>query len=98
MDRIEQLHRRRERLVLMAAAQRDAVARDFRPLQRPFAIADRGIDAVHYLRAHPGFVVAGVVVLVALRPRRALTWVSRGFAAWRTYRWASATLARVTGR
>jgi hypothetical protein len=98
MDRIAQLQRQRERLVLLAAAQRDAVARDFRPMERPLAVADSVIAGVQYLRAHPGFVVAGLAVLVVLRPRRALTWVSRSFAAWRTYRWASSRLARVTGR
>ena len=85
MDRLEQLRRRRERLVLAAAAQRATLAREFRPLEAPFAIADRGIDAVRYLRAHPGFVIAGVALLVVLRPRRVLAWTSRGLAAWRSY-------------
>ncbi|MCX7892192.1 MAG: YqjK-like family protein [Burkholderiales bacterium] len=97
MDRLAELERRRERLVLKAAAQRSALARDFRPLEPPLALADRGIAAVRYLRAHPGFVVAGVAVIVALRPRRALVWASRGFAAWRTWRWASAQLRRLVG-
>jgi YqjK-like protein len=97
LDRIVQLQRRRERLVLMAAAQRDAVARDFRPLERPFALADSAVSAVQYLRAHPGFVVAGIAVVVVLRPRRAIAWVSRGIAAWRGYRWATVQLRRFVG-
>ncbi|MCU0804552.1 MAG: YqjK-like family protein [Burkholderiales bacterium] len=97
MDRIGELQRRRDRLVLLAAAQRDAVARDFRPMERPLAIADSVVDGVQYLRAHPGFVIAGVAVIVALRPRRAFAWAQRGFAAWRTYRWASAQFHRLSG-
>lgn len=97
MDRIAQLQRRREKLVLLAAAQRDAVARDFRPVERPLAIADRVVDGVRYLRAHPGFVVAGAAVIVALRPRRALTWGRRAFAVWRGWRWTSSALARFSG-
>ena len=97
MDGIAQLQRRREKLVLLAAAQRDAVARDFQPVERPLAIADSVVDGVRYLRAHPGFVVAGAVVIVALSPRRAFAWASRGLAAWRTYRWASVRLQRLVG-
>lgn len=44
----------------------------------------RGI--VEQLRRRP-WIVAGVVgLLVALRPRRALGWLVRGWSAWRLYR------------
>jgi hypothetical protein len=97
VDRLAQLRRERERLVLLAAAQRDAVARDFHPMERPLAIADTVVDGLRYLRAHPGFVVAGVAVIVALRPRRAVAWATRALGAWRTYRWASARLQQFVG-
>ena len=39
-------------------------------------------------RQHPLGVVAGVALLVALRPKRAITWLSRGWSLWRLYRGA----------
>jgi hypothetical protein len=97
MSRLDALHRRRAQLVLRTAAQRDAVTRDFVVLEGPFALADRGVAAVRYLRAHPLFVLAGVALVVALRPRRALVWAGRGLAAWRTYRLAATGLRRFVG-
>ncbi|MCC6610180.1 MAG: hypothetical protein IT515_10995 [Burkholderiales bacterium] len=97
MNRLDALRSRRNRLVLAAAAQRDAVARDFRALERPLALADRGLAVVRYLRAHRGFALAGVAIVVALRPRRALGLAARAFAAWRTYRLAVAGARRLVG-
>jgi hypothetical protein len=97
MNRLDELRSRRNRLVLRTAAQRDSVARDFQALERPLALADRGLAAVQYLRAHPVFVLAGIAVLVALRPRRALVWAGRGYAAWRTYRLAATQVRRIAG-
>jgi hypothetical protein len=39
-------------------------------------------------RHHPLVVIAGVALLVALRPKRAITWLSRGWSLWRLYRGA----------
>lgn len=97
MSRLDALRRRRNRLVLKSAAQRDSVARDFEMLEGPLALADRGLAAARYLRAHPGFVLAAVALVVALQPRRALAWAGRGLAAWRTYRLAATGLRRFVG-
>ena len=37
---------------------------------------------------HPLAVVAGVALLAALRPRRAIAWIARGWSLWRLYRGA----------
>lgn len=37
---------------------------------------------------YPLGVVAGMALLVALRPKRAITWLSRGWSLWRLYRGA----------
>ena len=47
--------------------------------------ARRGLDQA---ARHPLIVVAGIALLVALRPRRALTWLARGWSLWRLYRGA----------
>jgi hypothetical protein len=35
--------------------------------QKPFALADAGLKAVHYIRNHPALVTGGVAVLLAWR-------------------------------
>jgi hypothetical protein len=47
--------------------------------------ARRALDLAGH---HPLIVVAGIALLVALRPRRALTWLARGWSLWRLYRGA----------
>lgn len=97
MSRLDDLHRRRDRLVLKSAAQRDTVTRHVRALERPLALVDRGLTALQYLRAHPAYLVVGIAVVVALRPRRALVWAGRGLAAWRAYRLGAAQIRRIFG-
>jgi hypothetical protein len=90
--RIAQIHARRERLLARSAAQRDELALLLAPLRPPLAVADRGIAAVQYARAHPGLVAIAAVVVVVLSPKRALRWARRAFAVWRGYRWAARAL------
>jgi len=97
MNRLDALLRRRARLVAKSAEQRDALARGFEALERPFALADRALAAVRYLRAHPGLVLAGVLIVAALRPRRALAWTTRAYAARRAYRLAAGGMRRLAG-
>jgi small neutral amino acid transporter SnatA (MarC family) len=92
--RLAQIHARRERLVAKAAAQRDEVALLLTPWAVPLALADKGIAAATYVRAHPGLVLVAAAALVVLSPKRALRWTRRGFAVWRGYRWAVTALAR----
>jgi small neutral amino acid transporter SnatA (MarC family) len=93
--RLAQIYVRRERLVAKAAAQRDEVALLLAPLAGPLAVADRGVAAAVYVRAHPEIVLIAAAALVVLSPKRALRWARRAFAVWRGYRWAAAALARV---
>lgn len=51
-------------------------------LQRPLALADGVRDGWHWLRTHPQWPAGAVVVLALLRPRRALRWGLRLWAAW----------------
>jgi NhaP-type Na+/H+ and K+/H+ antiporter len=86
--RLAQIQARRERLLARSAAQRDELALLLAPLQAPLGIADRGIAAARYLRAHPGVVVIAAAVFAILSPKRAFRWSRRAFVAWRGYRWA----------
>ncbi len=65
------LAERREHLLAQAAAQRTALAQHAAPWRAPLALADRGVEALRTVRRHPGWLLAAVLLLVALRPGRA---------------------------
>jgi hypothetical protein len=90
--RLDQIHVRRERLLARAAAQRDELALLLAPLKGPLGLADRGIAAAQYARAHPGLVVIASAIFVVLSPKRAFRWARRAFGVWRGYRWAARAL------
>jgi hypothetical protein len=74
---------KRERLIAQAARQRTAVAQAAQAWRGPLALADRGLVALRYLKQHPLWVVGGVAVVVALRPRGVMKWLGRGLAAYK---------------
>lgn len=81
-----ELAERRERLIAKSANLRAGFADEARPLKRALAVADKGVEGFHYLQQHPGVVAAAVGLFVALRPRRAISWATKGWSAWRIYR------------
>lgn len=93
--RLAQIHARRERLVAKAAVQRDDVAQLLAPWRGPLQIADRGLAAAGYVRAHPAVAVIAALVLIILSPKRALRWTQRAFVLWRGYRWALRALTAI---
>jgi YqjK-like protein len=96
--RLAQIHARRERLLARSAAQREELALLLAPLRSPLAIADRGVAAAQYVRAHPGLVVIAAAVFVLLSPKRAFRWARRAFTVWRSYRWAARALGEIAPR
>ncbi len=81
--RLIELAERRERLVALAAMQRSEFSRNLSPVKLGCSVADKGIAVARYLQQHPAMVAGGVGLLVALRPRRAIYWLKRGWFAWR---------------
>jgi len=83
---------RRARLAANAQSERDALAEALAPADRAAVVASSLLAAARRAageaRKHPGFVVAGVALLVALRPRGVLAWLARGWSLWRLYRGA----------
>lgn len=78
----------REALRARSAELRVRVAGEARVLAVPLRLADRVRAGWLWVRQHPEAIVAGVVVFVVVKPRRAwvlLRWTWRG---WRTWSWA----------
>ena len=91
-QRLLALAERRARLVARAQEERAALAALLTPADGAAALAVSLFRAarrtLEEARHHPLFTVAGVALLVALRPRRALGWLARGWSLWRLYRGA----------
>jgi len=77
---------RRQRLQLRSAALRDALAEQSIVLGPPLAAADRAQAGAQWLYRQRGWLMAGVVVVLVLRPRRAWRLFSAGWWLWRTAR------------
>lgn len=87
-EKLIRLAERREHLVAQIATQRLALAQNIEPWRVPLARADQGLAALRYIRRHPAWIVAGVTLLAALRPRSVRAagigkWLTRGWATWR---------------
>ena len=91
-ERLLALAERRARLAARAQAERKSIAALLAPADGVASLAASLIytmrGALDHAGRHPLVVVAGIALLVALRPRRAFTWLSRGWSLWRVYRGA----------
>jgi hypothetical protein len=57
--------------------------------------ADQGAAALHWLGRRPPWIAAAVALALALRPRRALGWLSKGVTLWQLWRQARALWRRL---
>jgi hypothetical protein len=84
------LAERRAKLAARASAERESLAAFMARTDGTVRVANRVLAAgrrlLDELRRQPLLVVAGVVLLIALRPRRALGWALKGWTVWRTVR------------
>jgi hypothetical protein len=99
-ERLLTLAGTRARLCARAQAERDQLSALLAPVDAAASAADTlfraGRRIAGHARRHPLPVIAGVALLVALRPRRALAWLARGWSLWRLYRGASGLWLRFT--
>jgi hypothetical protein len=91
-ERLLALAERRARLAARAQAERETISAMLAPTDAAASLAAslmrvaRGV--LDQAGRHPLSVIAGTALLVALRPRRAIAWLSRGWSLWRLYRGA----------
>jgi len=84
--RLLEIIRRRERLLMRAATQREELAEIARHLHAPAAAIDHVNSAVQTLKAHPVLLVFPLAVLALWRPRRIAAWAGRAWMVWRFWR------------
>ena len=88
--RLLALAERRTRLVARAQADRESVARLLVPVDAASSMVLAAYNlarrALHEAVEHPFLAIAGGVALAALRPRRAIGWLAKGWSLYRMYR------------
>jgi hypothetical protein len=85
-ERLIVLAERRTRLQASAQAEREALVSVLERADETAVLLLRVRGIIDELRRHPWIVAAGVALLVALHPKRALGWFMKGWSAWRLYR------------
>ena len=95
MDDLNEIARRKERLIARCAAQRGIIAAVFHDLRQPIAVVERALSVTRFLRAHPVVVALVVAGLIVFRRRSVLGVLTRGIAIWRTWRAVAPWLARI---
>ena len=98
----------RERLIALREARALLMARAGRQREEMYAGVERAEFATAWfdrvrsillgMREHPLWVAAGVALLVALRPRKALRLLATGYSVWKGWRGLIATLERIAPR
>jgi hypothetical protein len=94
-ERLLALAERRARLQVRAQSERESIAVLLAPADGALAVFRAAQRALAEARRHPLIMIAGVALLAALRPRRALGWLARGWSLWRLYRGALAWWRRL---
>jgi YqjK-like protein len=87
MQDLDDIVRRKQRLIERCAVQRAAIAGAFRELERPIAVADRGLKIVRFFRSHPVLIGAAIAAIMVARGRTSLIGLlARGVSVWRLWR------------
>ncbi len=79
-----ELRLRQERAIWRSAQLRRELSVQSEVLVAPFAQADRVKGGLLWLRRHPAYLAALVAVVVAIKPRKALSTLGRAWTVWRT--------------
>ena len=99
--RLLALAEKRTRLVARAQGERESFARLLAPTDAMSAMATSVFRAVRAIfreaRKYPLLALAGGAVLAALRPRRAVGWLAKGWSIYRLYRNLAPVIQRFAG-
>jgi hypothetical protein len=77
---------RQQRLLARSAELRLALGRQAQVMRAPLALADTARSGFDWLRRNPLVPLAALLVLVLLRPRRAMLWAGYGWGWWKMFR------------
>jgi hypothetical protein len=72
---------RRQRLVALAAEQREALANSIQPLHKGLSLAGKSMKIVGYVKKHPILIMGIAAFIGMLKPTRAVKWLRRSWIA-----------------
>lgn len=76
---LDDLLSRRIVLLKRISRQKNELAAESRSLQKPLALVNSGLQAIHFLRRHPLVTSGGVILIMVLRRRSLATLVAQGW-------------------
>lgn len=82
-----------QRLLLRSAQLRLTLAEQTRVFRSPLAVADQARGSLHWLYRNPQWPLGALLILVILRPRRAILWGGRAWWAWAAFKRARKWIA-----
>jgi len=82
----DELVLRQQRLLVRSAQLRLVLSNQAQVLQRPFALADQAQSGLQWLYRNPQWPLGALVLVVLVRPRRAIVWGGRLWWAWKTFK------------
>ena len=77
---------RQQQLIDHSAQLRASIADQSHVLIKPLAFADKVQDGVNWLYRNPTWSIGAVLVLLVLKPRKAILWGSRFWGAWKIFK------------
>ena len=80
-EKLEALERRQRELIVQANRERKAFAEHFEAWERPLSWADKGMDAVHFLKSNPILWTSAFAALAHYKPRIASKVLAVGWGA-----------------
>lgn len=92
-----ELQLRQQRLLIRSTELRLQLRSDLHSLQRPAAVADQVKAGLVWLYQHPQWPAGALVLLLVLKPKRALVWAGKFWWLWKSARllrhWRATLLA-----
>ncbi len=82
----DELLQRREQLLLRSAQARSEFLQQTQVLRRPLGLVDQARSAAQWLMQHPEWPIGALLVIVVLRPGRALRWAAYAWQGYGVYR------------
>ena len=80
-EKLEALERRQRELLVQANRERKAFAEHFEAWEKPLSWADKGMDAVHFLKSNPILWTSAFAALAHYKPKIASKVLAVGWGA-----------------
>ena len=80
-EKLEALERRQRELIVQANRERKAFAEHFEAWEKPLSWADKGMDAVHFLKSNPILWTSAFAALAHYKPKIASKVLAVGWGA-----------------